>query len=145
MRNFRDTFETRKWSIISAFSICMTVPLLENFIFCTVTGGKLNLAKCSRRDLWYIVFSLSKVKAVAAVFFSNRAVSKYIWQKGWYSWKILITHQNTYSAFSYCSIVLLGMTVLIRRCLLNQISQNYLYVLPENVRKPLVFWYFHEV
>ena len=27
MRNFQDTFETRKQSFISAFSICMTVPL----------------------------------------------------------------------------------------------------------------------
>ena len=27
MWNFQDTFETRKQSIISAFSICMTVPL----------------------------------------------------------------------------------------------------------------------
>ena len=27
MRNFQDTFETRKRSFISTFSICMTVPL----------------------------------------------------------------------------------------------------------------------
>ena len=27
MRNFKDTFKTRKRSFISAFSICMTVPL----------------------------------------------------------------------------------------------------------------------
>ena len=27
MRNFQDTFETRKRSFISAFLICMTVPL----------------------------------------------------------------------------------------------------------------------
>ena len=27
MWNFQDTFETRKWSFISAFSIYMTVPL----------------------------------------------------------------------------------------------------------------------
>ena len=27
MRNFQDIFETRKRSFISAFSICMTVPL----------------------------------------------------------------------------------------------------------------------
>ena len=30
MRNFQDTFETRKRSFISAFSICMTVPLRRN-------------------------------------------------------------------------------------------------------------------
>ena len=28
MQNFQDTFETRKRSFISAFSICMTVPLI---------------------------------------------------------------------------------------------------------------------
>ena len=27
MRNFQDTFERRKQSFISAFSVCMTVPL----------------------------------------------------------------------------------------------------------------------
>ena len=27
MRNFQDTFKTRKRSFISTFSICMTVPL----------------------------------------------------------------------------------------------------------------------
>ena len=26
MRNFQDTFKTRKQSFISAFSICMTIP-----------------------------------------------------------------------------------------------------------------------
>ena len=30
MRNFQETFETRKRSFISAFSICMTVPLKNN-------------------------------------------------------------------------------------------------------------------
>ena len=29
MRNFKDTFETRKISFIGAFSICMDVPLNE--------------------------------------------------------------------------------------------------------------------
>ena len=29
MRNFQDTFETRKRSFVSAFSICMTVPLIQ--------------------------------------------------------------------------------------------------------------------
>ena len=28
MRNFQDTFETNKRSFISAFSFCMTVPLM---------------------------------------------------------------------------------------------------------------------
>ena len=30
MPNFQDTFETRKRSFISAFSICMTVPLRDD-------------------------------------------------------------------------------------------------------------------
>ena len=29
MRNFQDTFETRKRSFVSAFSICMTVPSIQ--------------------------------------------------------------------------------------------------------------------
>ena len=31
MRNFQDIFETPKRSFISAFSICMTVPLMSIF------------------------------------------------------------------------------------------------------------------
>ena len=31
MQNFLDAFETRKRSFISAISICMTVPLNEEF------------------------------------------------------------------------------------------------------------------
>ena len=31
MQNFQDAFETRKRSFISAFSICMTVPLSKAF------------------------------------------------------------------------------------------------------------------
>ena len=30
MRKFQDTFEIRRRSFISAFSICMTVPLIKN-------------------------------------------------------------------------------------------------------------------
>ena len=33
MQNFQDTFETRKWSFISAFLICMTVSLILKQIF----------------------------------------------------------------------------------------------------------------
>ena len=39
MRNFQDTFETRKRSCISAFSICITVPLS----YATHFGPMLNL------------------------------------------------------------------------------------------------------
>ena len=35
MRNFQDTFETRKRSFISTFSICMTVPFKQaQLLFC---------------------------------------------------------------------------------------------------------------
>ena len=36
MRNVQDTFETRKRSFVSAFSICMTVPLK---LVCECTSG----------------------------------------------------------------------------------------------------------
>ena len=33
MQNFQDIFKTCKQSFISAFSICMTVPLIGNYFF----------------------------------------------------------------------------------------------------------------
>ena len=33
MQNFQDTFETRKQSFVSVFSICMTVPLIFKSVF----------------------------------------------------------------------------------------------------------------
>ena len=36
MRNFQDTFETSKRSFTSAFSICMTVPLMKKVLVLTV-------------------------------------------------------------------------------------------------------------
>ena len=44
MRNFQNTFETRKRSFISAFSICMTVPLRE---YIKKAGVGLQLKQCS--------------------------------------------------------------------------------------------------
>ena len=38
MRNFQDTFEIRKRSFISAFSICMTVPLGRHNPFFALMG-----------------------------------------------------------------------------------------------------------
>ena len=32
MQNFQDTFETRKLSFLSAFLVCMTVPLIQEWI-----------------------------------------------------------------------------------------------------------------
>ena len=46
MRNFQDTFEIRKQSFISAFSVCMTVPLIylewtpRTYIFINVMLAK---------------------------------------------------------------------------------------------------------
>ena len=46
MRNFQDTFEIRKQSFISAFSVCMTVPLIylewtpQTYIFINVMLAK---------------------------------------------------------------------------------------------------------
>ena len=36
MRNFQDTFEARKQSFIGAFSICMTVPLIDKKKCCGI-------------------------------------------------------------------------------------------------------------
>ena len=33
MRNFQDTFETRKRSFISGFSVCITEPLINKWFF----------------------------------------------------------------------------------------------------------------
>ena len=44
MRNFKDTFEARKGSFISAFSICMTVTL----IIISGLKYKLNLSLISK-------------------------------------------------------------------------------------------------
>ena len=45
MRNFQATFETRKRSFISAFSICMTVPLSEAD---SVNALNINAGKCHK-------------------------------------------------------------------------------------------------
>ena len=76
MRNFQDTFELRKRSFISAFSICMTVPLsliLTVFLFsgfnltCNVTSILLLRSDLFMKTLkmrtfnfdFYLVFNLS--------------------------------------------------------------------------------------
>ena len=41
MRNFQDTFETRKQSFISIFSICVTVPLILIFVKFLLAGTNL--------------------------------------------------------------------------------------------------------
>ena len=58
MRNFQDTFETRKRSFFSAFSICITVTLMGNFIFCEVSYNH----KLSRHnDLGYFEFEFMSI------------------------------------------------------------------------------------
>ena len=45
MRNFQDTFEPRKRSFISAFSICMGVPLIKvnHLIYCILINFNISL------------------------------------------------------------------------------------------------------
>ena len=72
MRNFQDTFETRKRSFISAFAICMTVPLklvsaiFIKFLFFSPNDSPMkNYEKCflfylkssfRSRDIQFFVF-----------------------------------------------------------------------------------------
>ena len=55
MRNFQDTFETRKRSFISAFSICTTVPLRQHYWISACRGliGKIlhNCLRCKRDSI----------------------------------------------------------------------------------------------
>ena len=43
MRNFKDTFKTRKRSFISAFSVCMTAPL--NYFIYSLSLDQMRVAK----------------------------------------------------------------------------------------------------
>ena len=62
MQNFQDTFETRKQSCISAFSICMTLPLREisrqmDLLYHSVLTGVIYFES----DIWEaLLFLLSK-------------------------------------------------------------------------------------
>ena len=53
MRNFQDTFEARKQSFISTFSICMTVPLV------IVQRNDIDYVTCNR-----IILSFSAIQIV---------------------------------------------------------------------------------
>ena len=50
MQNFQDTFETPKRSFISAFSICMTVPLID-FRNCVVVENGTKFGKFLLRQI----------------------------------------------------------------------------------------------
>ena len=50
MGNCQDTFETRKRSVISAFSICMTVPFRKN-----ETGSKMKNPTNSFREMKHVL------------------------------------------------------------------------------------------
>ena len=60
MRNFQDTFETRKRSFIGAFPVCMTVPLMQlidQISFNINTRNKLflkRILKCERAKILLI-------------------------------------------------------------------------------------------
>ena len=64
MRNFQDTFETRKRSSISAFSFCMTLPLISHRLLYNMNEGISSLGyyflfnRCvSRTHLFLIVYT----------------------------------------------------------------------------------------
>ena len=52
MQNFKDTFETPERSFISGFSICMTVPLLNNTKVSNVLSDCMNNC-CWMKDWKY--------------------------------------------------------------------------------------------
>lgn len=58
MQNLQDAFETRKWSYISAFSICTTVPLKDELL----------LKKLVAFFIVAIVFGLGKTLSVYGIF-----------------------------------------------------------------------------
>ena len=69
MQNFQDTFETRKQSFISAFSICITVPCCNFLLFrsihqrCSIKKAVLkNFAIFIRKHLRWSLF-LIKLQA----------------------------------------------------------------------------------
>ena len=64
MWSFQDTFKTRKRSFISAFSICLTVPLKERYF---LYSG----AVCCEFSWGFITF-ISKVKPKKFLLFTNR-------------------------------------------------------------------------
>ena len=60
MRNFQDTFETREQLLISALSICMTVPL-KNLIYVlshvkAIEKAEKGVAKCTSENNQWIRF-----------------------------------------------------------------------------------------
>ena len=52
MRNFQDTFKARKRSFISAFSICMTVPLIIPYISYRGVFRTLSMLKCFAKSAY---------------------------------------------------------------------------------------------
>ena len=53
MRNFQDAFEALERSFISAFSICMTVPLIISLLCFALSEGLL----VSEKNEWYAIVS----------------------------------------------------------------------------------------
>ena len=75
MRNFHDAFETRRWSFIGAFSICMTVPLTVKKWFvkkCTAVFFLTScLCTCSYKNSWFFCFEANtawKVSKYGVIF-----------------------------------------------------------------------------
>ena len=71
MQNLQDAFETRKWSYISAFSICRTVPLKDELL----------LKKLVAFFIVAIVFGLGKTLSVYGIFQTKIQAMKRVAQK----------------------------------------------------------------
>ena len=67
MQNFQNPFETRKRSFISAFSICMTVPLNDDIVHIDKPDGICSptfvVNECSGRFLHPSIFSIKHLKS----------------------------------------------------------------------------------
>ena len=62
MRNFQDTFETRKQSFISAFSVCMTVHLILEAKFSKDPLGLKGFNNVELEMLWRLAIYAKNVE-----------------------------------------------------------------------------------
>ena len=96
MRNFQDTFETRKRSFVSAFSICMTVPSIQTSKMLEVGKIKINgpllSAKwqvISKNDMWKLLLRLDSFSMISIDWFlfdDNTVI------KGFNPWMYIVRH-----------------------------------------------------
>ena len=80
MRNFHDTFGTRKRSIISAFSICITVPLIlsiQYVLFYSNVKQSANFCNFIKKETLAQVFSCEFCEISKNTFFAE-----HLWATG---------------------------------------------------------------